>query len=277
MLGYTLAREHIMPLYWDIWFLRWTVNPIVRAHGVARALLPFSILGRYVALLAFPWRLSPDYGANVTHYLLKWTDGYLYLGMAAALAWAVGVLLAFRRRAVNVFVCLIAAAAAYALISNTFMIIGTVMGERLIYLTSVFVIVLMSIGFAKLPRRIELPLAILLLSLASWRTATYAWRWNDALRLFSLGRMEHPQSVLLYTLEANELAKRGRLDEAERVLAVGRTVEPESANVWAMSAAVAQERGDDAAASRYGIIAMDLALNPPHMPRKPARVSPPSN
>lgn len=262
-LAYTLYRESIMHLYWDAWFLRWTINPIVRAHGLDRALLPLTILGHYAVILLLPLRPSPDYGAHVTGYLLRWNDPYLYAGAATVIAWCAAAVIAFRKRSAGVIVCLGCAAIAYALISNTFMMIGIVMGERLAYLTSAFVILLAAMALGRLPRRFAGAAMILLIGLASLRTATYAWRWNDALRLFSMSRAEHPEAVYLYVMEASTRLDRGDVDGAERVLAAARAIESESQNVWGASARAARLRGDTQAAAIYSERAFHFDNHPP--------------
>jgi hypothetical protein len=265
--GYVAYRESIMRLVFDKWFMRWTVNPVIRAHGIDRALIPVSILGRYVALLLFPIKLSPDYGANVTTYTFRASDPYFYVGAASALAYVAALVAALRRRAVPIVICLLCCAAAYVLISNAILLIGTAMGERLIYLASVFFIILIATALARLPTRTRVATVSILLLLCSIRTVTYAWRWNDGLRLFHQARIEFPDSVYLHILEAEQLIERGRLDEAGALLARAREICPESQNAWAVSARLAklQGRGDEEI-RQFEKRAFDLAENPPHMP-----------
>ena len=267
-LAYVSYRERFtMQLLWDHYHLRWTVNPIVRAEGIDRALIPLSVLGRYAALLAFPARLSPDYGAAVTDYRFRWDDPYGYLGAAAIALWGAAVVISIRRRWTLTCLCLICAAICYSLISNFLYLIGTIMGERLIYLMSVFPLILLAAALARLRKGALVVLLAIVLGLMSLRTVTYAWRWNDALRLFSLCRMENPRSVYLRVLEAEELLLRGDAEAAERVLAPGRQMVPESQNVWAMSARAAKMRGRDEEAQQFGARAADLEFNPPHVRR----------
>ena len=272
-LAYAWSREHIMHLSWDTWFLQWTINPLVLAHGLDRALLPLSILGRYAAILLLPLHPSPDYGANITGYVLRANDPYLYLGGSIALAALVLLVIAILRRWTAVLICLGGAAIAYALISNSFMLIGIVMGERLIYLTSAFVILLIAMALSRLPARVGIAIGCVVLSAASLRTVTYAWRWNDDLRLFSLSRAEHPDSIYLHVLEASTRCDRGDLDGAERVAAAGRKLQPKSQNIWAVSARIAKARGDDSAAAIYGAFAFDLANNPPQATKRLSHIT----
>jgi hypothetical protein len=271
ILGYIAYRESIMPLNFDKWFMRWTVNPVVRADGPARFLVPLSALGRYAALLLLPAKLSPDYGANVITYYVRWSDPYLYLGAITALAYVFALGLALRRPAPGVLACLLCLGLAYGLISNFIFIIGTIMGDRLVYLSSVFFILLLAITLLRLPRGATPAVVLLLLALGSVKTVTYASRWNDPLKLFAAARREFPQSVYLHVLEAKERAERGELQAAARILERGRHIEPQSANVWEWSAEIAERRGRPEEAQRYARVAFDLNQEPPHMPPRQNR------
>lgn len=269
-LGYISYRESIMHIFWERFFIRWTVNPLFRSEGLDRVLAPISVLGRNVGLLIFPARLSPDYGAAITDYRMRWSDRYFYAGVLATVGYATALVVAVRRRAAGAAICLCCLGIAYALISNFFYLIGIIMGERLLYLSSVFFVILLAMGLARLPRGVMIPLMAVALGFASVRTATYAWRWNDALRLFRLCRKENPTSIYLHVLEAEQWMQRGDLARAEEILAEGRRLGPDSQNVWAMSAQVARLRGRDGEAQQYAIRAFDLDLHPPHMPRNAA-------
>jgi predicted Zn-dependent protease len=105
----------------------------------------------------------------------------------------------------------------------------------------------------------------LLLALAAVRTVSYAWRWNDALRLYTLCRRDFPRSVYLHILEAEQRIDRGELEEAEQILAQARGLTVESQNVWALSAQLAERLGKQNEAQIYRQRAFDLNLHPPHM------------
>lgn len=263
--GYIVYRESIMHLVWDRFHLRWTVNPVCRASGIDRLVVPVEVLGRYVALLVFPLRLSPDYGAAVTSFHAQWDQPYVYVGIVTLLSISAATFFALRRRMKLLAISLLAAGMCYVLVSNGVYLIGTIMGDRLVYLSSAFLAIVAAAGLCRLsPRARWTALTVIIVAL-SVRFVTYAWRWNDALRLFSLSREDYPQSVYLHVLEAEQLLQRGRAQEAEEVLATGRQLVPESANVWAMSARVAERLGHTERAREYGARALDLELNPPHM------------
>ena len=98
ILAYTAYRESIMPLFYDKWFMRWSVNPVVRARGGDRVGVPLTILGRYVALLVWPAKLSVDYGADVTTWVTRWRDPYLYMGIATVILYGLALVQAAKKR-----------------------------------------------------------------------------------------------------------------------------------------------------------------------------------
>lgn len=60
----------------------WSINPLVTSTGADRWLMPFTILGRYTALLVWPSTLSVDYGGQVLGSTMRWHEPWIYLGIA---------------------------------------------------------------------------------------------------------------------------------------------------------------------------------------------------
>ena len=238
---YVAYRDSVAKWYWDRGFLDWTLNPIVRSVGADRWLMPVAILGRYATLLVAPWRLAPDYSAMVFTPIQRKDDPYLWLGIAALLCIAALLVYAIRRRKGALLFCLAGLGISYFLASNV-VIIGTIFGERLMYLPSVFACILAAMALAKLPRR-NLVLAVIL---AAWcvRTETYAWQWNDRLRFYRYADAVQPSSAQVILLLADELHRRGNRAEAMAVLARGREVCPGAWKIMDLSVRLAMEGGD---------------------------------
>jgi hypothetical protein len=249
--GYIAIRNHYAPWYWERYFLDWTINPIVRAHGLDRALIPVAILGRYVALLFAPWRLSLDYSAMVftpwqspaDPYL--WFGGLVLLAYAAAIAWCLVL-----RRGVVLF-CLACLGISYFLASNV-IAIGTIFGERLMYLPSVFFCILAGWGLWQVrDGRWRTTVIAVIMLLFCVRTETYAWQWNDQLRLYEYSLKVQPRSSQLFLLLADKLHEHGRWEEAEQVMARARETVPGGWRVWSLSAQFAEARGNYAQAADW--------------------------
>jgi protein O-mannosyl-transferase len=198
-------------------------NPLSGADWLYRIVGPFQILGHYVRLLLLPAVLSSDYGANVvppnlTADPLPFAMTLLGFCAAATLAWALAGLRrgAGARREVA-FVALIFLAS-YALISNTVLLIGIAVAERIFYWPSVSALLLISMTVIAAWRRWVQP--------ASWahelrRAGMYAvcawcavlgvrtllrnldWRSNET--LFDADVVTFPQSATLNMHEATAL------------------------------------------------------------------------
>jgi len=246
--GYIVLRESILKFWWDRIFLDSTIQPMVLSRGVDRWLLPVSLIGRYAALLIFPVKLSPDYGGMVIGSAIRFDDPYFWIGVIAILAWlGFAVLAIFRRNGVMLF-CLLALAITYGVVGNIVTLIGTNFGERLMYLPSVFFVILIAVGLQELPRISFAAIGTIILIATSLKTFSYARRWNDRLSFYQTALEEQPRSIRLYMLTASELMSQKRLDEAADVVARGRELMPDYHEIWIQSGVIALEAGklDDA-------------------------------
>jgi len=265
VVGYVVFREtgpRGLRLSWDRASLDWTANPLVRSTGVSRWLMPVELLGRYAGLLVWPARLSPDYGGSVIGWEVRWGDAYLYAGMTAVAAWVAAAVWAVRRRWAAGVVCLGGLAAAYGIVSNFGMLIGTNFGERLMYLPSVFFLVLVAMGIGRLRGRVLVVLMVIVMGLACAKTVTAAHRWNDPLAFYEASLREQPGSIRLYILLGEELLRQGKPDRAAAVMAEARRVEPSYGPAWLLAGRVEMERGNWSAAGQFLDEAQRLMPNP---------------
>jgi tetratricopeptide (TPR) repeat protein len=240
---YIVYRQHILPWTWDIHSIDWWLNPLVRSTGADRWLIPVAILGRYAALLIFPWRLSPDYSASVFMPHLQWSSPYFYLGIATLLAYGTACVIAFMRRSAPALFALACLGMSYFLVGN-FVLIGTIFGERLIYLPSAFFLILLAMAMRQLPPRWLAGLMAVALLLASLRTVTYAARWNDPMRFFQQSLQEQPDNVQLGMVYAMKLYHLGDLAGAQQAINQACQHTPDCWKAWYLSAMVALDRGD---------------------------------
>src|SRR5207245_1602472 len=138
------------------------MNPLSDADWFYRLIGPFQILGHYARLTLFPEALSTDYGVNVVP--LHLTSDALPLGMtlfgvltAATLIWLlVGVRSHSETRRRAGFAALIFIAA-FGLISNTVLLIGVAVAERVFYWPSVAALLLVALGLAGAWRKLARP------------------------------------------------------------------------------------------------------------------------
>lgn len=122
------------------------LNPLLDALPPGRIAGAFTVLGHYTRLIFLPIELSVDYGMGVIS-----VEGLIQpvtlLGLATAVALVVPLRGFLRRPSAPGPVALLAAMtlASYALISNTFMLIGVPVAERLAYWPSAPALLLISL------------------------------------------------------------------------------------------------------------------------------------
>lgn len=254
--GYLIGREHFLKMEWNRDFLDWGMQPMVHP-GADRWLMPVVLLGHYVQLLVFPMHLSPDYGANVIGWTVRWNDPYLWLGMAAGAAW---IIAALWLRGFALF-CLLGLAITYGMVGNIVELIGANMAERLMYLPSAFFLILIGMGLAKIPRGAMVGIMVLLLAAASLRTFTYARRWNDRLEFYLQALVEQPGSTQLHLLVVQEYMNRGDLPAAMAAAQRGTDDFPDYWKVWLERALVAMKQNRLDEADRYLDRAFHLSPN----------------
>jgi hypothetical protein len=251
--GYIVVRENFLHLkfWWDRSFLDPAINPMVLSAGKDRLLMPLVLLGRYTQLLIFPWKLAPDHSGAAIGSVARLNDPYLYFGIVMIIVWFALCAIAMRRRAGVMLFCLLGLALTYGLVGNIVTLIGTNFAERLMYLPSVFFVILLAIGIGKLPTRVLTPMLAIILVLASIRTFTYARRWNDRLTLYEKGVRDQQGAVRLYMNLATEYLERNQPDQAMQTVQRAQQVMPGYARICAYTAAVAIKTGRFDLARQY--------------------------
>jgi hypothetical protein len=251
--AYIILREDVLKLHfaWDRSFIEPATNPLILSHGLHRVLMPVVLLGRYTQLLIFPWRLLPDYSGEAIGAAAHVRDPYLWLGFAGIAAWIALFAIAIRRKAIAMLFCLLALGVTYGLVGNIVSLIGTNLAERLMYLPSVFFLMIAAIGLAKLSTRALTPVLILLLLLGSWRSFTYAQLWNDRLRLYEYAVREEQGAIRMYSWLGTEYLNRGQGDLALATMQQAQRKMPKNAEVWCNSSAIAMRAGRLDLADQY--------------------------
>jgi tetratricopeptide (TPR) repeat protein len=196
-------------------------NPVLGLAPLSHAATVLAVFGRAASLMLTPVRLSPDYGyAEIAPEASLLAPGPL---VGAAVLLALLVLIAFCwRRAPRAAFLLGSVLITYAIVSNAFLLIGTVLGDRLMYLPSVFACIVFglaaSASVAVIGRRTAaVGVGLILVALAA-RSAAYAPAWRNDTTLFEYAARAAPRSVKALGGWGGELARQGRLDEARSVL-----------------------------------------------------------
>ena len=198
-------------------------NPIVAADGLAAHLATaMVVLGRYLYVLFFPFPLSSDYSYSVIRVtgfsdLLVWVSILAHLAM---LVWAIRGL----KTSQFLSLCIFGYLMAISLYSQIFVVIGTMFGERLAYLPSLWMVVgvvyvLMSIlkmnslqpntslsSTWQKDRLKAIPFAGIII-VFTMLTMFRSTDWKDNFTLFTNDVITHPTSVRLHNGAANEYYK----------------------------------------------------------------------
>lgn len=247
-------------------------NPVAGAPAWVRAMTAVAVVGRGLLLLVAPATLSPDYSYAAIPPVTSPLDPAFLASLAAATALST---LAWRGR--RAFPMALFAVAWYGLAlfpaSNLVVPIGTIFGERLLYLPSVGAALAAGAGVAWLlrtraARRVAAATVALVLA-GGLRTFAYAAHWESNLSLFDAAVAAQPASAKARRMLGGELMEAGRAAEAraqlERAVAIlerspeARVELPQPL----VELAVAWERsGDLLAAERQ--LQRALALDPSH-------------
>ena len=113
-------------------------NPLTSASTSERWITPFRILGKATQLILVPVGQSPDYSPRVLDPTDQLHEPFVLLGLAAFAIWAGATAFAWHRRYL-VLGPLLAIPIAWFIPSNTVILIGTIFGERLVTMVSVFI------------------------------------------------------------------------------------------------------------------------------------------
>ncbi len=194
-------------------------NPIAHASPGVRVLTAVAILGRGLALLFVPATLSPDYSYRAIPAVTNASDPRFLLA-AASLVIAGALAFRARRRWPLGLFALLWYGAAIAPGSNLLFPVGTIFGERLLYLPSVAFCLaaggmlcgLLATPIAPAVRWAAVAAAVALAA----RTVTYAGLWSDDLTLFSAGVRAQPVSSKLHEYLGSALLERGRAGDAAK-------------------------------------------------------------
>lgn len=221
--GYILYRQMTLGFFWDRAFLEWVLNPLVRSRGINRILMPIVLIGRYLVLLVWPHRLSLDYGGTAIGWTASPHDPYLYLGILTVIAWIVlSAVFLIRRNWAAVF-CLLSLSLTYGMIGNIVALIGPIFAERIIYLPSAFVFILVGMAFGRLKLWVFVPALAVLTLLGGIAAFSYARLWNNPIALLKQCVRNQPGSERVYSLLFREYGLRGQWQQARQI--AGRSIE----------------------------------------------------
>jgi Flp pilus assembly protein TadD len=233
-------------------------NPLGVLPTGARLVGAVAVVGLYALRLVVPLRLSADYSYDQIPVPETALDPRVLaglgviVGVAAAAWWA-------RRRLPALTLGLLFMALTFALVSNLVVPIGTIMGERLLYLPSAGFCVALAAGLAALGRgRVLAAAVVVLVALYGGRTLARNPIWREPLVFFSTMTADAPRSARAHAELGTALAEAGRLGDAEAAFARALAIKPEDPVTlynWGVALGAAGRFDDAAAVYRRAIAA----------------------
>jgi tetratricopeptide (TPR) repeat protein len=231
-------------------------NPLVFASTTTRILTAGAIQLDYLRLLLWPVGLSADYSFDQIPAATSWTEPG-FLGFATVLLAAAVTAWLVRRSHRIVAYAIVGYAVAFSLTGNFLLPIGTIMGERLAYLPSVFAILAVAYGAWLLRERfghaVTAALCVVLLLLGGLtfaRNRTWADRETFSRTLVDSA----PESAKSYYTLAVVQHDSGALEEALESCERAISIHSRYAEAWSRMGMIHGQRGDYAAAAEvYGM------------------------
>ena len=196
-------------------------NPLVALPSLLRTASALLVALRYLGLLVWPTRLSYDYSYALLSPIESFSDPRLILVLGFLVVIGAGLWLSLRSSR-PFFFAMAFYAITFALASNVAAPIGTLMGERLVYLPSVgfllAVTLLLRWPVRKRPERdqrrwlllVTLPLVIAF----GWRSTVRSGDWVSEENLFLHDLAVSPGSAKVRTNAGTAYASLGRHEEA---------------------------------------------------------------
>jgi len=231
-------------------------NPIAGAGFWTGRLTALSVMGRYLALLIWPTRLSADYSFSQIPLASGTGIDWIAWTVVAVLTLAAIVLLTRNNLA---GFCLVAAFVTFLPAANLIIPTGTIMAERLMYLPSAFLIGVLVVAAYWSADKVNLRAAvpvIVIIAVAACSVRTFARNadWHDELTLWTATARSAPNSFKSHGSLAEALYEanptHSNLDEViaekERSLEILKRVpEPAAASkAYREAATYYLERGD---------------------------------
>jgi protein O-mannosyl-transferase len=249
----------------------WSENPLVGSEFLAGRLTAVKVIGKFLWLFLWPARFSADYSFNAIPLFgwgaEGWEDAKALIAGAAILAWTALAALAWRREK-PLFFFTGFFFAAMAPTSNLIVLIGSIMGERFIYLGSVGLAGCVVAGIlaaarrlpvATMARRAVLLLAVIVCLALAARTYARNRDWRDDLSLWTSAATAYPEAARARNNLGNALSPMpGRLPDAVAEFEAALKIRPDYAeahynlaNAFAHSDRLLDAIGEYQAALRF--------------------------
>lgn len=217
----------------------------------ARIATSLKVLFIYLAKFLWPIHLSADYSyrtiENVSNVFASFES---VIGLVALMG-AVYIVLSRRTRATAIGFGAALFLIPYLMISNLVFSVGTIMGERLMYLPSLGFVVLIACLFNYLLSfgnknlsYVGYTVLIFLIGFWSIRTVIRNQDWRDAKTLFYAALKEAPNSLVTRTAIAGINIRENKWSEAKKDLKIAEDIYPDNSHLQNLLGVVAANDGE---------------------------------
>jgi Flp pilus assembly protein TadD len=217
-------------------------NPLVGASLAERVWTPFKLLALYLGLMIWPARLCADYSLGAIGLASSPLDWGVAAGLTVVAFSMLTIVMGWRRRSFTSLLVVLLFSA-YAMFSNSFLLIGALAGERFFYLPSVVVCIGTGLAFERiwkaLGRRESSGLRRLLgtglvaaMILLTMRTGLRNHDWRDTRTIMAATVRDFPSSARGHWATGQFLLKDGEFDEAMTHLERAVNLSPHSARFY---------------------------------------------
>ncbi|MFC1650288.1 tetratricopeptide repeat protein [Candidatus Latescibacterota bacterium] len=173
-------------------------NPIANSPVQERIATALTVMLRYIILLLMPLGLSSDYSYNTIHvYESLWHLTPLF--SLFLFIFILTLSFYYRKNKPTFFIAFIFFLFPYLIVSNIFFPIGTIMGERLMYLPSVGYALMLGALFTYLLKRWRYSIIVIIIILFGYSLKTYSRNadWYDDYTLTKKDFKRNPKNVKL--------------------------------------------------------------------------------
>ena len=210
-------------------------NPLTALPAGWRIASALWVAFHYAWLLLFPLHLAYDYSLDQIPLIRSAADPRLLL-VAAGWTLAAGGLVACARRGRDAFFGILFTLATFSVVSNVAGPIGTILGERLLYLPSLGFCLALAAGLAALAGRLApspharlralAVLGALAVGLHGGRAVVRCLDWRSENGLYVHDLAVNPRSAKIQANAGAALAELGRHEEALRAFAAASEIAP---------------------------------------------------
>jgi protein O-mannosyl-transferase len=242
---------------------RYHDNPLYYMPFLSRVMNAIFIQGKYLILLLVPWRLLSDYSFSTFPLVTSaWSWNACYT-LSAIVLFIIGAIYVARKN--NTYLIgIILFIPPSLLVSNIFFPIGTIMGERLMYLPSAGILLALATGFEEIRRRYSMfsySILFIVISFYAIRTIDRNSDWHDDRSLTLADFKKAPDNLKLLNNMAVFARNDGDLRTAIIYYSRGITIYPCFSEGMTGLAGIALDRSDTTSAMAYYQNASECAPN----------------